>query len=149
MSKFVFDENTFQKQPRPIYQVVKEKQHDRRWLRTQRKELAKLARKLIDARKLNDASKLTDTRKLTDPLRDTELEAAERMAERVVKKLDNVFESMQAHVAEQQDLRFLEWVEQQNALDVQVGEPTSGNSVATTDTNEDTTDTDDNTTDTD
>jgi cyclohexanone monooxygenase len=30
---------------------VKEKQHDRRWLRTQRKELAKLARKLIDVRK--------------------------------------------------------------------------------------------------
>jgi hypothetical protein len=54
---------------------------------------------------------------------------------------------MHAHVAEQQDLRFFERVEQQNALDVQLGEPTTDDT--TTDTDKDTTNTDENTTDTD
>ncbi len=64
----------------PIYEVVKEKQHEHSWLKNLRKELTKLAHMVTDARELNDA------RKLTDAQRNTEMQkynAAERIVDRI------------------------------------------------------------------
>ena len=110
----------------PIYEVVKEKQHDHRWLKNMRNELARLERKVTDARALNDA------RKLTDAQRDTEMQkynAAEFIAERIVER---IAECIDEHVLEKLD---------------NLREPTTDDT--TTDTDKDATNTDENTTDTD
>jgi hypothetical protein len=41
----------------PIYEVVKEKQHDHRWLKNQRKELAKLVHMVTDAQRDTEMQK--------------------------------------------------------------------------------------------